>query len=978
MTEPAADRVVTETAEERLEHAFLRVIRSVQRKTIDRLHAAAHVQPTGERAVVADAGDVPPAPPAVVADPAALFSAAEWEALVQTAVAPVVEDVVVDAAHRVAVGVAFDVASPAMAEAVLRHVQAIESWGPDLRFDVANVVEAGMREGWSVARIAEQLRTDTLSEARAVSIGRTEAVAAANAGTLEGFRAVSGPGAQKQWLATDDGRTRPTHSAADGQTVPIGAPFEVGGALCEYPGDPRLPVAERVNCRCTFLTVHDDAAAAATQPADTPSASSFATAGMMEGSVPGRNTVPETLDVQNAATFQANSTGGMIALIPEAPEALAVEGGDPPEELHLTLRYVAEDAAALDEGAVAAIHEAAVAAAASRVEPITANVIGAGTLGDNDPQAVVLFVEGDGISVLHHTVEAVLADYGLESFPPAHDTFLPHVTLGYGIDVALAQQFVGGTITFAPEVVVVLGGEKTVHPFGAEVAADEPADEDDTGGEAEPDDDGDGQMTQDVVDAIFAQLIERLGDGIGWATDDRVSDDDLDQAEGEVAWVGVLVVEDAPSGDRRFIEAGALTWRDLPLPLMAMTRNPEGGDGHAGGELVGRIDEVWRDGNRIMGRGVFDLGGAAGREAYRLVRDGMLRGVSVDMDDTEARHENQLPPDAGLEEALNFDPGMVIFTKGRIMGATLCPFPAFQEAYVTLVDEDETAADTIVAAAGPALAGAVARSWLPIGDPAVVASAGAPERPPAAWFTKPDLDAPTPVRVTADGRVFGHVAQWGSCHIGMPRCVTPDQLRSAAGYRYFRTGQTLCDDGALVATGPIVVDTVHPNLRLAASDAQAFYADTGCAIADVVVFEDRHGIGIAGAIRPEATEAQVRKLRGGDVSPDWRMINGRLEIVAMLTVNNSGYKVAAVAASAGPVLTVIPDVRAYTRDGNVVSLVASSGLRPTLGSEEAFAAELAELRAELEVISRAIRPQRVEQAKALAERLAGRRTPATV
>ena len=54
----------------------------------------------------------------------------------------------------------------------------------------------------------------------------------------------------KNWVATEDDRTRETHAAADGQTVKLDADFEVGDAELEFPSDPNGPPEEVINCRC--------------------------------------------------------------------------------------------------------------------------------------------------------------------------------------------------------------------------------------------------------------------------------------------------------------------------------------------------------------------------------------------------------------------------------------------------------------------------------------------------------------------------------------------------------------------------------------------------------------------------------------------------------------------------------------------------------------------------------------------------------
>lgn len=88
-------------------------------------------------------------------------------------------------------------------------------------------------------------------QTRAHRIARTEATA------LHGWAADSALAAEgythKQWVATNDSRTRDSHASADGQEVPINTPFTVGGFLLEYPGDPNAPAAETINCRCTLI-----------------------------------------------------------------------------------------------------------------------------------------------------------------------------------------------------------------------------------------------------------------------------------------------------------------------------------------------------------------------------------------------------------------------------------------------------------------------------------------------------------------------------------------------------------------------------------------------------------------------------------------------------------------------------------------------------------------------------------------------------
>jgi len=162
-----------------------------------------------------------------------------------------------------------------------------------------------------------------------------------------------------------------------------------------------------------------------------------------------------------------------------------------------------------------------------------------------------------------------------------------------------------------------------------------------------------------------------------------------------------------------------------------------------------------------------------------------------------------------------------------------------------------------------------------------------PVEPPREWFARTEFGQPQPVEVTPEGQVRGHVACWGVPHIGYggKRVYAP---KSRSKYSHFLTGEVLCEDGSRVKTGPVYIDCDHADLELNAHQAKDFMAHTGSAVADVAVFEDKHGIQIVGALRPDARPAQVRAFRGSDVSPDWRPMSGRHEMVGLVVVNTSG------------------------------------------------------------------------------------------
>jgi len=171
----------------------------------------------------------------------------------------------------------------------------------------------------------------------------------------------------------------------------------------------------------------------------------------------------------------------------------------------------------------------------------------------------------------------------------------------------------------------------------------------------------------------------------------------------------------------------------------------------------------------------------------------------------------------------------------------------------------------------------------------VTAGAG-PLLPPAVWFMNPGLGAPTPMTIMNNGQIYGHLATWNECHTGFNgQCVRAPHSKS--NYSYFMTGAVMCDDDELVSTGPITLGTGHAEMWQNADSAKAHYDNTGTAVADVTIGEDKYGIWFAGCLRPDVGELTLRAFRGSALSGDWRQIGGHLELVAALAVNVPGFPV---------------------------------------------------------------------------------------
>lgn len=193
--------------------------------------------------------------------------------------------------------------------------------------------------------------------------------------------------------------------------------------------------------------------------------------------VPGSEADP---DVQVEPDEKPARTDGMVALIPAEPSAYAVEGGDPAEELHVTLAYLGEHVDQWTAEQRTAVHEAAAHLAsiwtdtsAGGAPAVESRVFAhaqfnpdGGPDGDKEPCAVYLLGDGETLAHLRMAVVDSLSQaIGSADWPDQHEPFVPHMTAGYGLDTA-ALSFTG-PVQF-DRIRVALGGEVTDYPFGGE------------------------------------------------------------------------------------------------------------------------------------------------------------------------------------------------------------------------------------------------------------------------------------------------------------------------------------------------------------------------------------------------------------------------------------------------------------------------------------------------------------------------------
>lgn len=137
--------------------------------------------------------------------------------------------------------------------------------------------------------------------------------------------------------------------------------------------------------------------------------------------------------IRQADAEQEKSTGGMVALFPRSDyaEMLAVPGGEPIEDLHVTLAFLGED--------VTSTSPRALGAAIARVVdqypgPIVAKIFGHAIFNPDgsegrDPCAVYLVGHSPDLPQIHDDILAA-ADRTFP-LPEQHEPWLPHLTCAY-------------------------------------------------------------------------------------------------------------------------------------------------------------------------------------------------------------------------------------------------------------------------------------------------------------------------------------------------------------------------------------------------------------------------------------------------------------------------------------------------------------------------------------------------------------------
>lgn len=808
----------------------------------------------------------------------------------------------------------------------------IDEWGPVLD-DMRDAFAEELGEALKLTKAAKN------PTAQAETLTRWIAQMSHNAAIEAATTADPDDNIGLEWVTMADSSVRSPHKDANGQTVPTGHEFEVGGEKVLYPGQPVGNPENWINCRCLARpTMLDGELAATTITASaapglnkdgTPPKCKYCTnpatqyvlhsEGMAyvpacdehiqqatddaAASVPGEEPDPSNVDRVGSYTITASadpnkkfSTATIMAL-PSLDDP--VMGMSSEEIPHVTLLFLGEAALFDPEPIIAVIRAVAEGVGA----PVVEEVNGVGTLGAD--QADVVLLDAAHLADIRGAIlgdDAVRAVHdGVEQFP----TWIPHLTMGWP-DAPRLSESAPSVIRF-DRLALWYGDDKSnIYHLGGDPALSKL---DATAPEKKVIHAEDPEFSQEMADALVASVPE--GEPTEEVEEVAPTEPDL------LPWHGVLAPEGDPSGDARQFAIKALTSRDLPLPLKAMFIDDEG---HKGSVVVGRIDAIFRDGGLIKANGVWDITEDA-EKARGMIERKMWRGVSVDLDAAQGE----------VVEAAEGAKGSIEFSAGRVCSATLCAIPAFAEAFIRNGSWEQFAND-------PMPSGEMVEipDWPGAAPALALVAAGGPKLS-VEYFKNPMLTEPTPMSLGEDGHIFGHLAAWEACHIAYEVCTTAPS--SATDYAYFLTGQVFSDAGP-VAVGQITLGGGHADEKLGMRAAMAHYDNVSTAVADITVGEDDYGIWFSGKLRDGLTDKQVHQLFAAGPSGDWRGVRFRgmesLEMVAAHAVNVQGFP--------------IPRTRFAMEGTRQVSLTAAGILAMDQAAE--FAGVMSELRSmELEHIN---------------------------
>lgn len=433
-------------------------------------------------------------------------------------------------------------------------------------------------------------------------------------------------------------------------------------------------------------------------------------------------------------------------------------------------------------------------------------------------------------------------------------------------------------------------------------------------------------------------------------------------------WRGRIAALDAETGDERWLatpQTGVRT-REYPLTLTFM---------HVGEDdiPIGNVERVWtemHDGAAYLyGEGRFDLVNEEGRKYAGMLRDGIINTVSIHPDQVSAEARivdpdgNLLPEDYDVESIVTCDPNgfckledgysqVTDFVDWRLAGLAMVSVPAYTEARIEAVF-DYAPSD--------------------IGTDALVAVGGFTEHRYRAESFAVKASKPTPLQITEDGRIYGHLATWDACHMDFPgMCLSAPA--AVDGFNRFHQHSARLEDGSLIAVGALTFGDGHSSAgSLYASRAQ--YSDVATIAAKVVASEDEWGVFIAGEMVPNFDMALADVVCYAPLSGHWEPdpdLDGALVLIAAHAVVTPGFNVRSLVAAFSPETDrhslILTSRRAHTSTTAVDIDAIVAAVEARIDTRTARRAKLAELRTAMGLPEHAAR-RRAERVAELRTRI---------
>lgn len=113
----------------------------------------------------------------------------------------------------------------------------------------------GILQGESMDKIAKRImNVQEMNKTQAIRSARTIVTGAENKGRQDSYKRAEKDGIvmKREWIATNDSRTRHWHAELDGVEVDIDEPWVNDFGEIMFPGDPFADPANTYNCRCSM------------------------------------------------------------------------------------------------------------------------------------------------------------------------------------------------------------------------------------------------------------------------------------------------------------------------------------------------------------------------------------------------------------------------------------------------------------------------------------------------------------------------------------------------------------------------------------------------------------------------------------------------------------------------------------------------------------------------------------------------------